>query len=82
MVSQYQPPQIMHQDEVIFKIQEDVLFQVYWKSLPIGTGPAVILKAFGQEILKFDCFGKEKGHFHVAPNYEFRIYFGEETVPE
>jgi hypothetical protein len=75
-------PQVTHEDEVIFKIQDDVFFQVYWKSLHVGTGPAVILKAFGQEILKFDCFGKEKGHYHIAPNYEFRIYFVEETVSE
>jgi hypothetical protein len=75
-------PQVTHEDEVIFKIQENVIFQVYWKSFQVGTGPAVILKAFGQEILKFDCFGKEKGHYHIAPNYEFRIYFVEETVSE
>ncbi|WP_075351824.1 hypothetical protein [Algoriphagus marinus] len=73
---------VTHEDEVIFKIQDDVFFQVYWKSLPIGKGPAVILKAFGQEILKFDCFGKEKGHYHIAPNYDFRIYFVEETIEE
>lgn len=71
-----------HKDEVIFKVQEDVIFQVYWKSLSIGTGPAVILKVFNEEILKFDCFGKEKGHYHIAPHYHFRIYFIEETVEE
>jgi hypothetical protein len=71
---------VTHEDEVILKIQDEVFFQVYWKSLQIGMGPAVILKAYGQEILKFDCFGKEKGHYHIAPNYDFRIYFVEETI--
>lgn len=75
-------PQVTHEDEVIFKIQDDVFFQVYWKSFQVGTGPAVILKAFGQEVLKFDCFGKEKGHYHIAPNYDFRIYFVEDTVDQ
>jgi hypothetical protein len=71
---------VTHEDEVILKIQDEVLFQVYWKSLKIGTGPAVILKAYEQEIMKFDCFGKGKGHYHIAPNYDFRIYFVEETI--
>lgn len=74
--------QVIHENEVIYKVQEDVVFEVYTKSLSIGAGPAVILKAFGQEILKFDCFGKEKGHYHISPNYGFRILFVEQTVPK
>jgi len=35
---------------------------IYWKSLEIGTGPAVFLQAFDLEIVKFDCLGKDKGH--------------------
>ena len=63
-----------------FPICENLSFLVYWKTLKIGKGPAVILKAFDKEILKFDCFGEKDGHYHIAPNYGFRIYFFEETV--
>ncbi|MDN3205052.1 hypothetical protein [Algoriphagus sediminis] len=71
-----------HEDEETIKIQEELSFQVYWKILSIGKGPAVILKAFDEEILKFDCFGEKKGHFHNAPHYNFRIYFTESTIEE
>jgi hypothetical protein len=63
-------------------ICSDLSLLVYWKVLEIGKGPAVILKAFDKEVLKFDCFGGKSGHFHIAPNYEFRIYFCEQTIPE
>jgi hypothetical protein len=61
-------------------ISEHLSFLVYWKVLKVGKGPAVILKAFDKEILKFDCFGERDGHFHIAPNYNFRIYFWERSV--
>lgn len=64
------------------EICDHLSFLVYWKILDIGKGPAVILKAFDKEILKFDCFGEKDGHFHIAPNYDFRIYFLEKTVSE
>lgn len=76
------PKPIQRMDLKEISISENLSFLVYWKVLEIGKGPAVILKAFGKEILKFDCFGKKDGHFHIAPHYEFRIYFTEETVPD
>ncbi|WP_157963252.1 hypothetical protein [Algoriphagus litoralis] len=63
-------------------ICDNLSFLVYWKILAIGKGPAVILKAYNKEILKFDCFGEKDGHYHVAPNYGSRIYFLEKTVME
>lgn len=63
-------------------ICDNLSFLVYWKILEIGKGPAVILKAFDKEILKFDCFGEKDGHYHIAPNYDFRIYFLEKTVSD
>lgn len=74
--------QIKRNDLKTFQIEENLNLLVYWKSLEIGIGPAVILQAFDLEILKFDCFGKDKGHYHIAPHYDFRIYFIEETVPD
>lgn len=69
------------------KIQNDVFLQVYWKVMEIGKGPAVILYIFGKGVLRFDCFGKEKGHYHVDC-YKLngtvgnRIYFQEDNAHE
>ena len=73
------PPKL-RKDFKNIKIQENVYFQVYWKVLEIGKGPAVILFIFGEEILKFDCFGKDKGHYHInSENSSFseKIFFEE-----
>ncbi len=75
------PPKL-RKDVTNLKIQDDVYFQVYWKELAIGKGPAVILYIYNKEVLKFDCFGKEKGHYHVDfykqnGTKENRIFFTE-----
>lgn len=70
----------VRKDVEIIPIQADLKFEVYWKILKIGKGPALILKSRGKEIMKFDCFGKDDGHYHVAPHYNFRIFFPEEKA--
>lgn len=70
----------IRKDVEIIPIQTNLELVVYWKVLRIGKGPAVILQAHKKEILKFDCFGKDDGHFHAAPNYGKRIFFEEETA--
>lgn len=70
----------VRKDVEIISIQPGLELVVYWKVLKIGKGPAVILRADGNEILKFDCFGKNEGHFHVIPNYGSRIHFEEESA--
>jgi len=80
------PPEL-RKDVTNLKIQDDVYFQVYWKELAIGKGPAVILYIYNKEILKFDCFGKEKGHYHVDfyklnGSKEDRIFFIENRASE
>lgn len=50
----------------ILQVQEDLEFHVYWKALPHGAGPACSVYWRDFEIMKFDCFGGIKGHFHVA----------------
>ena len=80
------PPKL-RKDVTNIKIQDDVYFQVYWKELPIGKGPAVILYIYNKEILKFDCFGKEKGHYHIDfyklnGAKENRIFFLEHSALE
>lgn len=67
-------------DVEIIPIQPGLKFEVYWKILKIGKGPALILKSRGKEVMKFDCFGKDKGHYHVAPHYNSRIFFPEEKA--
>lgn len=61
-------PPALRKDVEIFKVQEHVYFQVYWKEHGPGKGPAVLLYLFGIETIKFDIFGKNKGHYHVNPN--------------
>ena len=73
-------PKVAHRESVIISIQPNLEFEIYWKALDIGKGPAIILKAYAREIMKFDCFGKDKGHYHIAPHYGFRIYFLEEKA--
>lgn len=73
---------IKRNDVVKFPIQEEVFFLVYWKVLKIGKGPAVTLNIFGNEVLKFDCFGKGKGHFHIDPFRKLRIYFVENSAKD
>lgn len=73
-------------DVVRYRIVENAELLVYWKVLEIGRGPAAALYLFGQEVLRFDCFGKN-GHFHARfdeaekGNID-RRFFNERTVPE
>ena len=46
-------------------IQEYVRLETYWLSEPIGPGPAASFYIFDDEVLRFDCFGGTKGHFHI-----------------
>ena len=77
-------------DVVIYPIQDHAYLAVYWKDLPIGKGPCVSLYVHDKEILKFDCFGEDRGHYHtnliqpipIVNDPEGRIYFMERTVKE
>lgn len=82
LFSRPNPNPIVRHDLLEFRIEENLNLLVHWKTLDIGKGPAVVLQAFEKEILKFDCFGTKKGHYHISPHYDFRIYFVEETVPD
>ena len=70
----------IRKDVVKLPLQENAYFLVYHKHLDIGFGPTVLLCVFGKEILKFDCFGKDKGHYHNLNGD--RIFFEESTVEE
>jgi len=72
----------IRKDVTVIPVQPNLDLIVYWKVLDIGKGPAAVLKVHETEVLKFDCFGMEKGHFHVAPNYGKRIFFQDNTAIE
>lgn len=63
----FYPPKL-RQDVVLYEVQTDFYIQVYWKDIKYGVGPALIVYLYGIEALKFDCLGKNMGHFHINPN--------------
>ena len=64
-------------------VQDNLYFLVFHKNLPIGFGSAVSLYIFEFEFLKFDCFGENKGHYHIYDNkLNETIYFTEKTPQE
>lgn len=66
----------------------------YWLDEQIGgggTGPCMAVFCHGFEVLRFDCFGGTRGHFHITPfvpwtifksKYERRLQFREQTPKE
>ena len=76
-------------DVVIYPVQDHAYLAVYWKDLPIGKGPCVSLYVYNKEILKFDCFGQARGHYHtnmnqpsLVPKGEERLYFSERAIED
>jgi hypothetical protein len=78
-------------DMQCFKVDDKVNLSVFWKNIPIGCGPAICLFSHGKEILKFDCFGPSKGHFHITTVHpwkwnnlgrETRLYFIEQEITD
>lgn len=64
--------------------------EVYWVSEPVGPGPGASIYIKGDEVMRFDCFGSNLGHYHFnirqskyVPAGELtRIYFPEGTVQD
>jgi hypothetical protein len=76
-----------HRDPAFVTANRQLVFETYWKDVEAGRGPALIVWLDYRKILKFDCFGKERGHYHVAlpawarRSVEFdRIFLPEDTV--
>lgn len=72
----------VRKDVVEIPIAGDLQLVVYWKVLPHGRGPAMILDAPWAELAKFDCFGPDRGHFHFQPDYEKQQDFNTATAEE
>jgi hypothetical protein len=65
------------------EIQDNLYFLVYHKSLDTGFGPSVSIYINSYEFLKFDCFGENKGHYHIYNNTtNEETYFTEKTCEE
>ncbi len=64
--------------------------EVYWVAPPVGPGPGASIYIIDDEVMRFDCFGSDLGHYHFNirqakfyPNGEkTRIYFPEGTVTD
>lgn len=72
-------------DVTRLSIQPGVELHVFWKVLPIGHGPAFSLFMHDEEVLRFDCFGKDNGHYHASFEYgasarQSRLYLGEPSA--
>jgi hypothetical protein len=77
-------------DLVTYPVQDHIFMEVYWVSEPVGPGPGASVYIHGDEVLRFDCFGSDLGHYHFnirqarfLPSGELtRIYFPEGSVPD
>ena len=52
-------------DVAHYPIQRGADLYVYWKSLDEGKGPSASFFVLGEEVLRFDCFGENRGHYHM-----------------
>ena len=63
-------------------IQDNLYFLVFHKTYKTGFGSAVSLFIKNHEFLKFDCFGENKGHYHIYNKKNELIYFTEKSSVE
>jgi hypothetical protein len=54
-------------DVELIPVQPDSYLAVYFKRYGRSTGPGVSLYVRDSEILRFDCFGPDRGHYHSLP---------------
>ncbi len=55
------------EDVELIPIQPDSYLAVYSKRYGTNVGPGVSLYVFENEIIRFDCFGGDRGHYHSLP---------------
>jgi hypothetical protein len=75
---------------VVHPIQEHIFMQVYWVAEPVGPGPGASIYIHSDEVMRFDCFGSDLGHYHFnirqakyLPSGELtRILFPEGSVED
>lgn len=76
----------LRKDVQTVTIQEGLEFDIYWKDTgKVGIGPTVAVYAKQREVLRFDCFGADLGHFHIFNRTDRpkatadRLFFQEES---
>ena len=72
-------------DLELVPIQTNSYFAVCFKRYGTDVGPGVSLYIFENEVLRFDCFGNGRGHYHSLPCLspypsKDRINFKAETI--
>lgn len=81
---------VARQDWAELMVSPDLSLVTFWLDERIGgggTGPCISVYARGCEVLRFDCFGGDLGHYHIAsfalwkPRSR-RLQFRERTVHE
>jgi hypothetical protein len=83
----------VRQDWERHPLGSDVDLVSFWLDERIGgggTGVCFAVFCHGYEVLRFDCFGGDLGHFHIAPftpwaifgNEERRLQFREQTIEQ
>lgn len=61
----------LRKDVVTQVIQPNLELDIYWKDTgDVGIGPTVAVYIYEKEVLRFDCFGPDKGHYHIFTEYE------------
>jgi len=88
MPSRLSSPNVSDARSII--LRNGVRLDVYWLRTSQGCGPAASLVAFGDEILRFDCFGPDRGHMHLNLKQTrgfqgggtARLYFREPSIEE
>lgn len=69
-------------------VQEGLELEVYWVEPEEGPGASVYAR--GEEVLRLDCFGGDRGHMHTNPHQarryplglQARLFFPEGTIED
>jgi hypothetical protein len=53
--------------------------EIYWVSEPVGPGPGASIYIHNDEVMRFDCFGSDLGHYHFNVRQSCFVPAGELT---
>ncbi len=60
-------------------VQDDIFMETYWVSEPVGPGPGASVYIHDDEVMRFDCFGSDVGHYHFNIRQSKFLPAGETT---
>lgn len=71
-------------------VQPGISIEIYWIGPGLGPGPSASLYVYKDEVMRFDCFGGSRGHFHlnltqsryVSHGESARLYFPDGTIED